>query len=122
MSRTDPSVHNTRRFAHVDTAIAGTLVRAGDGILVLLAAADHDPVPRARPELRPLPAFTFGLGVHACIGRELACALATAGVETLLASGFDPACLTGAVRYRPSLANRVPYLDAMLHGAGATSC
>ncbi|HEV8584515.1 MAG TPA: cytochrome P450 [Methylomirabilota bacterium] len=115
--RFDPPVQNTRRFLAADGVVAGQPMKAGDTILVVLAAANHDPAANASPERfdprrRERTAFTFGRGPHACPGEAIATAIATAGVEALLAAGVDPASLTRDVRYRPSANVRIPVLPA----------
>jgi cytochrome P450 len=94
----DPPVQNTRRVAAVATTIAGRKVRAGDALLVVLAAANRDPAARA--------SFSFGAGPHRCPGEALATAIAYAGLESLLAAGLDPEQL-GPITYRRSVNVRV---------------
>ncbi len=111
--RFDPPVQNTRRFVAADGVVAGQPMKAGDAVLVLLAAANHDPAANASPERfdpqrRERTVFTFGRGPHACPGEAIATAIATAGVEALLAAGVDPAPLARDVRYRPSANARIP--------------
>jgi cytochrome P450 len=88
--RCDPPAQNTRRFVAEDTEIAGQSLRAGDAILVVIAAANRDPVlnpyperfdPARRPDRRLL---TFGHGRHACPGDAIAAAIAVAGLDALL--------------------------------------
>jgi cytochrome P450 len=113
-ARHDPSVQNTRRFAAEPLTVAGTALAAGDAVLLVLGAAQRDPaldpVPDrfdlARAERRMLG---FGHGAHACPGQALACTLAAAGVEALLADGLDPAALRArGWDYRPSANARIP--------------
>ena len=63
--RHDPPVHNTRRFIAADGAIAGQRVAAGDTVLVVLAAANHDAAANPHPERFDVArvdrrTFTFG--------------------------------------------------------------
>jgi len=111
--RYDPPVHNTRRFLARDALVAGQAMKAGDAVLVVLAAANRDP--QANPEparfdpLRPARrAFTFGVGPHACPGEAVATAIAAAGVWRLLGCGVEPERLVGQMTYRPSANTRVP--------------
>jgi cytochrome P450 len=88
----------------------------GDGVLVVLAAANRDPLANPLPEafdVRRLDRrlFTFGAGPHACPGETLAAAIAQAGVAALLASGLDPSTLLPRVTYRPSANARIPLFD-----------
>jgi len=116
--RHDPPVQNTRRFLARDGHVAGRALRAGDTVLVVLAAANRDPAANARPErFEPSRAdrriFTFGAGGHACPGDDLAIAIAAAGVAQLLASGLAPERLRGAVTYRMSANVRIPLFAAV---------
>jgi cytochrome P450 len=112
--RYDPPVHNTRRFVSRDGVIAGQPVRAGDVILVVLAAANRDPLANPHPEhfdpFRPSRRrFTFGAAQHACPGERLATAITEAAVRSLLAHNLVPASLTEPPRYRPSVNTRIPF-------------
>ncbi|MDF9811181.1 cytochrome P450 [Streptomyces sp. SPB162] len=88
------------RVALADTEIGGVTVRAGDGVLVSLAAANRDE--RAFPEPDRLDVgrpgrrhLAFGFGVHQCLGQPLA------RLELQIA-------LTGIVRRLPGLRIAVP--------------
>lgn len=115
-ARHDPSVQNTRRFAVEAVAIAGTTLAEGDAVLVLLASAQRDPLFNPDPDrFMPVRAqrrmLGFGHGVHACPGQALACTLAAAGLQALLAR--MPATDLAAQRlrgwrYRPSANARIP--------------
>jgi cytochrome P450 len=113
VARHDPPVHNTRRFVAEDAVVAGEPMKAGDQILVVLAAANRDPVRYERPHQfdpdRPdRGSFTFGAGRHACAGKAIATVIALCGVQALLAHGVDVATLAGAVGYRRSVNSRIP--------------
>jgi cytochrome P450 len=103
--RCDPPAQNTRRFVAEDTVIAGQALRAGDAILVVIAAANRDPAlnpdpdrfDSARPDRRLL---TFGHGRHACPGDAIAVAIAAAGLDALL--DRLPDWPERPVGYRPS--------------------
>lgn len=108
----DAPIQNKRRFASADTLIHGQPVRADDQILVVLASAAGDPSPVGEVRVDGLP---LGFGRHACPGGELAIAIVTATISTLVArdgAGF----LSADVAYLPSVNARVPLLDrAMPH-------
>lgn len=113
VARHDPSVHNTRRFVAQDCVIAGEAMKAGDQILVVLAAANRDPAHCERPHVfDPDRAdrrnFTFGAGRHACAGQAIATTIATAGIQALMAHSLDIAALAGPVEYRKSVNSRIP--------------
>ena len=111
--RHDPPTHNTRRFAVQDGAIAGQEVNAGEGILVVVAAANRDPAAnpephRFDPSRRNPRVYTFGVGVHACPGEVFAVAIAQTGVRHLLEAGLDLDRLLERFTYRPSANTRIP--------------
>ena len=111
--RYDSPVQNTRRFLARDALIEGQGLKAGDAVLVVLAAANRDPAAnsaphRFDPSRKDRRSFTYGVGGHACPGELLARTIAEVGIATVLASGIDLARLTGQVLYRPSVNMRVP--------------
>jgi cytochrome P450 len=111
--RWDPPVQNTRRFVATAGMVAGQEMQEGDAILVVLAAANRDPVANPDPDRFDLHRqdrriFTFGSGLHVCPGEALAVTIAGAGLERLLASGVEPEELARSVTYRPSGNVRVP--------------
>jgi cytochrome P450 len=115
--RYDPPVQNTRRFVARDTTIGGQPLKAGDVVLVVVAAANRDPLAnpepsRFDPARTSRQAFTFGAGPHACPGEAIATAIAEAGVAALLVAGVEPARLVAKVTYRASGNTRVPIFDA----------
>src|SRR5216683_375642 len=111
--RYDPPVQNTRRFIMANGLVAGRRMAAGDTVLVVLAAANHDAAANPAPERFDVTrarrrTFTLGAGAHACPGEQLAITIARAGVEQLLARGVALASLAEAATYRPSGNLRVP--------------
>jgi cytochrome P450 len=111
--RHDAPVQNTRRFVAEDGVIAGQPMAAGDTVLVVLAAANHDAAANPRPERFDVGradrrTFTFGAGPHACPGETLAVSIARAGVEALLAHGLDLDTLPARPAYQPSGNVRIP--------------
>ena len=111
--RHDPPVQNTRRFVAADGVVAGRRMAAGDTILVVLAAANHDAAANPAPERFDVArerrrTFTFGAGPHACPGEQLAITVARAGIQALLAHGGPLGFRPGAVAYRPSGNVRIP--------------
>jgi cytochrome P450 len=110
--RFDPPAQNTRRFLAEDTEIAGHGLRAGDTVLVLLAAANRDPAFNLDPDRFDLDRIdrrmlTFGHGRHACPENGIAAAIATAGLDALLDRIPETGWLDGPAGYRPSAA-RIP--------------
>ncbi|WP_433556440.1 cytochrome P450 [Pseudonocardia xinjiangensis] len=67
----------TTRIAAEDTELSGTAIRAGEGVIALLAAADWDPGVFPEPERLDVHRgnrhhVAFGYGVHQCLGQHLA--------------------------------------------------
>ena len=67
----------TGRVALADTEIGGTKVRAGEGVIISLLAANHDPAVfpdpgTLDPARRIRPHAAFGYGPHQCLGQSLA--------------------------------------------------
>ncbi len=102
VARLDPPVHNTRRFAASDISVEDALVRSGEGVLVVLAAANYDTEAGGR-------AFTFGEGTHACIAARLAITIASVAVRALVETGLDLAQIIRTGFY-PAPNVRVPRL------------
>lgn len=71
----DPSVQLTTRVAAAPLTAGGVTIPAGDRIVVLLAAANHDPDGDA--------VFTFGGGARPCPGEAHALALAAGVLDAL---------------------------------------
>jgi cytochrome P450 len=111
--RFDPPVQNTRRFAIADVRLGNLTIRAGEQVLLILAAANRDPsefpvadrfdLNRASP-----PSFGFGLGKHECPGKPLALEITCAALRILLTSSFPLQDIPEMVTYRPSANTRIP--------------
>lgn len=110
--RYDPPIQNTRRFLAHNVVVAGQEMQAGATILLVLAAANHDPLVNPSPAQFDLwrknrRIFTFGFGAHACPGEALVPTIAKAGVAQLLTiDDWPDRCST--VRYRASANARIP--------------
>lgn len=77
MLRMEIPTHFVIRWASEDTELAGVPVARGDRVLILLGAANRDPVrfpdPNAfDPARSGTVALSFGAGVHFCLGAALA--------------------------------------------------
>jgi len=72
-----PVQFSPRRVARVDVEIAGTTIRAGEGLFLLLASANRDAAVFPEPDTID-PArqgarhLAFGDGIHQCLGQMLA--------------------------------------------------
>jgi cytochrome P450 len=111
--RFDPPVQNTRRFAIEDVRLGNLTIRAGEQVLLMLAAANRDPSEFPVPDRFDLnraspPAFGFGLAKHECPGKPLALEIACAALRILLTSSFPLQDIPEMVTYRPSANTRIP--------------
>jgi len=114
--RYDSPAQNTRRFLAEGGIVAGEKMKAGDAILVILAAANRDPMANPNPDRfdifrKERRIFTFGVGAHACPGEALATTIAMAGVERLIASGVALERLSETMTYRASANARIPIFE-----------
>jgi cytochrome P450 len=114
--RHDSPVQNTRRFLAEEGIVAGEKMKAGDAILVILAAANRDPSANPNPDRfdifrKERRIFTFGLGGHGCPGEALATTIAMAGVERLMASGVALERLAATMTYSASANVRIPIFE-----------
>ncbi|MBB5158767.1 cytochrome P450 [Saccharopolyspora phatthalungensis] len=76
------------RVAIEDIEIGGQLIRAGDGVFVLTASANHDERSFERPDDLDIHRgarnhLAFGYGVHQCLGQNLGRAWLEIAYETL---------------------------------------
>ena len=125
-ARHDSPVQNTRRFVAEDIDIAGQTMRAGDAVLLILAAANRDPAVNPEPgrfdpsRFEPSNSgatnsgpslFTFSAGAHLCPGAAMALAMAEGAVGQVLKAEIDLEHLTAQCRYRPSQNGRIPRLN-----------
>jgi cytochrome P450 len=65
------------RWVRRDATVGGREIRAGERVLVLLAAGNRDPARFPDPDAvditrAPNPHMAFGRGIHACLGAQLA--------------------------------------------------
>ena len=100
------------RFVRRDVDLGGVIVKKGERIMAMLAAANMDPAANPHPERldltrRPNRHIAFGTGIHFCLGHQLAriegrCALKSLfGRWPKLALAVDESDITW--RKRPGL-------------------
>jgi cytochrome P450 len=82
------------RLAIADTELGGQRIRAGEGAIAMLTAANHDASVFAEPDRLDLARgshqhVAFGFGVHQCIGQPLARAELRVALTELLAAFPD---------------------------------
>jgi cytochrome P450 len=103
--RYDGPVHLTGRVATEDLEIAdGVIARKGEGVTLLLAAANRDPVRFEDPDrldiARPDPRhLTFSHGIHYCLGAALARVEGQTAIQSLV-TRFDHIEVTEQPTYR----------------------
>ena len=108
--RYDPPVQLMGRVAADDMTIGDTTVVKGDTMMLLLAAAHHDPAAFDRPgEFDPdresIRHLGFGKGPHFCLGAPLARLEAAVALSAVTAR-FPQARLDGEPQYKPNLTLR----------------
>jgi cytochrome P450 len=109
--RYDPPVKSFTRMAVADVPLRDKVIRQGERVRWVIAAANRDPAKFATPDTfdmrrEPNPHVAFGSGIHHCLGASLA-RLEGQEAFTAFAQRFPALSLaTDAVAYQPSLAFR----------------
>ena len=111
--RYDAPVQVTGRSATTRVELADVTVDEGERIVLLLAAANHDParfehperLDVGRPDVRPL---SFGGGIHHCLGAALARLEAQVALSGLLARFPKVDLATDAVEWKETITLRGP--------------
>lgn len=112
--RYDAPVQLTTRVARGAGRIGAAEVRAGDTVLLLLAAANRDPEVYNRPDRfdirrrQDVTHLAFAAGPHFCIGAGLAALEARIVLETFARRVADPGLRGEPVTYKPNLCLRGP--------------
>ena len=88
--RYDSPVRRAVRIASVDAIVDGQQVRAGEQVIAMLDAANHDPAVFASPDTLDITRdarrhVAFGAGAHYCLGAALARAEAQIALAALIA-------------------------------------
>jgi cytochrome P450 len=91
----------------------GTTLRAGQQVLVFLAAANRDPAVFRRPdhvdlERAPNPHLGFGYGRHVCLGQHIARAVVRIATTAFMRRFPDALADPSRRRYEDRFAVRVP--------------
>jgi cytochrome P450 len=105
--RYDSPVQYSGRVAKVDCEIGGKQVRKGDGVRMILAAANRDPEVFAEPEALnikrdPNPHVAFGAGIHFCLGAQLARLEAQIALPAVVRRFTRLRPATDELRWRPA--------------------
>jgi cytochrome P450 len=107
--RYDPPVQLSARVALEDAELGGQSIRKGEGVMLLLGAANRDPDVFADPERLDLTRWVteaprhlaFGQGIHFCLGAPLARIEGQVALAALVRRGISPA--SGELRYKDNL-------------------
>lgn len=113
VARWDAPVQNTRRFTAEDCVLAGQALRAGDGVLLVLASGNRDAALNSQPDVfaptrESRRSLTFGAGAHQCPGEALAVEMAAACVRTLALDGELRQWFGPTTGFRPLSNARIP--------------
>jgi cytochrome P450 len=105
--RYDAPVQYTGRVARRDVEVGGQLIRAGQPVRLLLAAANRDPDAFEDPEHLNLtrerePNLAFGWGVHVCLGAPLARLEGEIAIGALVRNFPNMQLAEQMLRYRPA--------------------
>ncbi|MFZ1164140.1 cytochrome P450 [Mycobacterium sp.] len=108
--RYDPPVHLVARIAADDMTIGDTNVVRGDTMMLLLAAAQHDPAEfdepaTFNPDRKAFRHLSFGRGLHYCLGAPLA-RLEAAVALSAVTQRFPNARLKSEPVYKPNVTLR----------------
>ena len=121
--RWDPPVHHTRRVATQDLVAGGQLIKKGQSIIVMLAAANRDPMVFADPDRYDIDRrnnhehLTFGAGHHQCLAAYFSIHMTSAAIAHLFRR-YGPVSLAGeGLSYEPRWNCRLPKeMRIMLRG------
>ena len=108
--RYDPPIQLVGRIAAADMTIGRMAIAKGEIMMLLLAAAHHDPAAFDRPDefdpdRQQLRHLAFSKGPHFCLGAPLA-RLETAVALSALTARFPKARLDSEPQYKPNLTLR----------------
>ena len=100
--RFESPLHRVGRTALCDTEIAGTKIRKGDTVFLLLAAGNRDPAQFPEPDRfniarTPNKHIAFGYGVHFCLGAALARLEAPLALQALFERWPEARILDGSL-------------------------
>ncbi|MDP4261175.1 MAG: cytochrome P450 [Bacteroidota bacterium] len=112
--RFDPPVHTTRRIAADDILFGNTEIKRGQALLIVLAAANRDPLKFNHPAVYDIDRFnnhehlTFGSGAHACPANYFSVGMATEVLFFLQEKYKKVALLQKNIQYEPVTNARLP--------------
>jgi pimeloyl-[acyl-carrier protein] synthase len=110
--RFDGPVQLTSRVVLADRELGGRRLRSGQNLVLLLAAANRDPLQFAEPDRldvtrKDVRHLAFGHGIHFCVGAQLARLEATLALEALV-TRFPNLRVAGPVEWGDNTVLRGP--------------
>ncbi|MBO9586052.1 MAG: cytochrome P450 [Flavobacterium sp.] len=112
--RFDPPIHNTRRIASEDIQLGNIIIKKGELILVVLAAANRDSRQFKDSMIFDLERknnqdhLTFGTGGHMCVAKYFSITLATEALYYLFKNFKNISILENEIEYEPLINARLP--------------
>ena len=111
--RYDPPITATVRWAREDIALEGKQITAGEKLLLVLAAANRDPVQFPDPDrfditrgVTPQQHVAFAVGMHYCLGAALARQEGAGAFSTLFQRFRTVQLATDTLVYKPMVIAR----------------
>jgi cytochrome P450 len=109
--RYEGPVQITGRGAHQDIEIGGKIIRKGERVFTILAAANRDPAQFPHPDRLDITRrenrhLAFGYGIHFCLGAALARLEAQSAISTMLRRMPHLALQTDTLQWRPAFTLR----------------
>jgi cytochrome P450 len=117
--RYDSPVQVTSRLTREEIELNGNRIEAGQNVMIILGAANHDPAQFPEPERLNLRRpenrhLAFGQGIHFCLGAQLARVEAEGAFKTVLSRLHHMRLATEEIEWWPSMVfrgqNQVPIL------------
>jgi hypothetical protein len=112
--RFDPPVHNTRRVLLNETTLHGYILKPGEHVLVVVAAANRDPDQFKDPNsfqlnrLATIPYLSFGYGLHQCVAEGYITDLTTKTIQYLISKYPTIQLMDSKIEYEPRVNVRLP--------------
>ncbi|MFZ0597818.1 MAG: cytochrome P450, partial [Flavobacterium sp.] len=112
--RFDPPIHNTRRITNADIILGNTLIKKGDSVLVVLAAANRDSEKFDNASIfnsnrtNNNDNLTFGIGGHQCLAKYFSIQIATEALWYLFENFKNSTLLENNIQYESLINARLP--------------
>lgn len=112
--RFDPPVQNTRRVLAAPITLGTHALQPGDEVLIVLAAANRDPLHFLNPNRLQInrstmpPHLSFGYGAHQCLAEHYMVELTTQTLRYLFSKYQHIECTDQRTEYEPRVNVRLP--------------